>query len=307
MKKKLDGLAAFLVDGFYFFCLNKMTRIAPTIQQAGTQTIQQSIYLAHGNPCGLNAFLSNKLGTTGLTYQDLAFLLQTAMNHPDAIGALSSLQYAFFLYSEESNNDNNLLRFLNGLFIYAKTIWESGFENGNLIQIDGYTPVFTCYDANGVLLFDSSIFPYWNPATEIGPDTFKFTPVVVQDTQSLNNQTREIKFYELLSRPSFYPFILRNIGTQADLVNSSYMVNQMSFGESIMAVNSILTDPANTRVYNAFRFGFSTRTQTPGSGNPAYHVCYLQFLKDNQEITNNTYFNNLAHMFFVRLSIVRSS
>lgn len=35
-------------------------RIGPTTQQGGTQTIQQSIYISHDNPCGITRMLDNK-------------------------------------------------------------------------------------------------------------------------------------------------------------------------------------------------------------------------------------------------------
>lgn len=51
--------------------LNKMDtphfrtlRIAPTTQQGGTQTIQQSIYLTHNNPCGANLLIFQEMGLT---------------------------------------------------------------------------------------------------------------------------------------------------------------------------------------------------------------------------------------------------
>lgn len=39
-------------------------RIAPTTQQGGTQTIQQSIYLTHHNPCGANLLMFIEMGLT---------------------------------------------------------------------------------------------------------------------------------------------------------------------------------------------------------------------------------------------------
>lgn len=281
-----------------------MTRISPTVQQAGTQTIQQSIYLVHKNPCGLNPILSTKMGTTGLTYQTFSDLLTMALNNLDVIAALENVQQNFLLYMENSTSTNDKLRFLNSLFQYGKTIWETGFENGDLIQIEGYTPVLTCYDGNGTTFFDSSIQPYWNPAKEIGPDLFEYTKVVLLTPNPSN--TDKCVFYELLSKPTCYPFIRSDVSNQAQLINSSYLVNQISLAESIMAINSLLTDPANTRVYNAFRFGFATRVDSPGNGNPAYHVCYLQLLKNQPSISSNTFFQNLSDMFFVRLSLIRN-
>lgn len=215
-----------------------MTRIGPTVQQAGTQTIQQSIYLIHGNPCGLNPILSTKLGTTGLTYQTFSDILSLGLNNLEVISALQEVQENFLRYSDNSTSTNDKLRFLNSLFQYGKTIWEIAFENGNKIQVEGYTPVLTCYDANGTIFFDSSIQPYWNPAKEIAPDTFEYTKVVLLTPNPSNSGT--CVFYELLSHPTCYPFIRTDVGNQSQLVNSSYLVNQISLAESIMAINSLL-------------------------------------------------------------------
>lgn len=282
-----------------------MTRIAPTIQQSGTQTIQQSIYLTHGSPCGLNPLLFNKIGSTGLTYQTFADLLSLGMNHPDSIEAFRNMEVAFIAYNLDSTNTNKKLAFLNSQFQYARTVWESGFGSGNVIQLDGYTPILTLYDGNGTIVFDSSIFPYWNPATEISPGVFSYTQVKLLNPNPSNSPT--CSFYELIGKPTCFPFIDANIGNQAALVNSSYLVNQISLGETAMAISSVLTDPANTRVYNLFRFGFSARVNSPGNGNPAYHVCYLQYLKNTLSIgTGSFLLNNLADMLFVRLSLVLS-
>lgn len=282
-----------------------MTRIAPTIQQSGTQTIQQSIYLVHNSPCGLNPFLFNKIGTTGLTSQTFADLLSLGINHPYSIEAFQIMEIAFIEYNADSTNINKKLAFINSQFQYAKTVWESGFDSGNAINLEDYTPIFTLYDGNGTTVFDSSVFPYWNPTTEISPGTFFYTKVQLLNPNPSNSPTCD--FYEMIGKPTCFPFIDSSIGNQAPLVNSSYLVNQISLGETAMAISSVLTDPANTRVYNLFRFGFSARVNSPGNGNPAYHVCYLQYLKNTTEKgVGSLLLKNLADMLFVRLSLVLS-
>lgn len=49
----------------------KTLRICPTTQQGGTQTIQQSIYLTHNNPCGANKLIFQTMGLTQIRYIDL--------------------------------------------------------------------------------------------------------------------------------------------------------------------------------------------------------------------------------------------
>ena len=60
-------------------------RVCPTLQQGGTQTIQQSIYLTHDNPCGLNKLIFQEMGYTQIRYIDLKNYLDAILGSEEII------------------------------------------------------------------------------------------------------------------------------------------------------------------------------------------------------------------------------
>lgn len=326
-------------------------RIAPIPLQGGVQTIQQSIYLTHKNPCGQNELLDNEVGNTGITYRQFADLLSQAINQPVCLEAYRLLQEAVLLVSENPTQQN-VLNYINLFFQYAKTVYEEAIED--VIVFEGYKTVFTCYEANGTTIFDSStkqvenpIYPayfppvYQNPSTNelsltpvtmIVPQPFTFNinwdpmqpyntsqcslprfpglisppypPDPINPFCTLSQVTTP--FYTMLGTPSYWPYIWKRAvapyGDQEYIVDSPFMVNQTSMTESVMAIASLLVDPANTRTYPAIGFGFSARAAIPGNGSVCYNVCLMQFLRTESGGGLNT-FNDLQDIFFVRLSL----
>lgn len=65
--------------------LFKTLRICPSTQQGGTQTIQQSIYLTHNNPCGLNTLIFQKMGLTSIRYVDLKNYLDAMLDTDEMV------------------------------------------------------------------------------------------------------------------------------------------------------------------------------------------------------------------------------
>jgi len=85
------------------------------------------------------------------------------------------------------------------------------------------------------------------------------------------------------------------------------MVNQAAFPETFMAVSSLLTDPANTRVYGFQKYGFAARQQVPNyeksqnQGQIGYYACYINslFTNPNEDYPEST----LIEYVFVRLGL----
>lgn len=323
-------------------------RIAPVPLQGGVQTIQQSIYLTHNNPCGQNAIIDNEVGNTGITYRQFAQLLTDAIHQPECLAALETLKSAILVVTENPTQEN-VLQYIYSFFEYARIIWEEAIENK--IEFEGYKTVFTCYEANGTTIFDSTTkqfnpsYPtyfspvYKDPSTgELSYTTLRLTvPQPFTFNENYNpaiplvnqcpGQTRfpdlpfppyppapinpwcvlskvDVPFYTILGTPAYWPFIWKRgvapYGDQELIADSAFLINQTSMAETIMAISSLLVDPANTRTYPAVGYGFSARSKIPGDGSTTYNVCLMQFLRTSQD---NSLFKNLQDIFFVRLSL----
>lgn len=324
-------------------------RIAPIPLQGGVQTIQQSIYLTHLNPCGQNQFLDNEVGDTGITYKQFAQLLTEAINQPECLEAFEILREAISTVSLNPV-EQNVLEYLDTIFNYARIVWESAIEGR--IEFEGYNTVFTCYEANGTTIFDSTTkqfnptWPtYWSPVyrdqatntlsyttlTMIVPQPFTFN-VNYDPATGFTNPSQcdlprfpglqsppyppnpinpycvlsefKVRFYGILGTPSYWPYIWKRAvdpyGDQEFVADSAFLINQTAMTESVMAIASILVDPANTRTYPAIGFGFSARATMPGNGTQCYNVCFMQFLRKS---SSNSIFESLQDIFFVRLSL----
>lgn len=221
--------------------------IAPVPLQGGVQTIQQSIYLTHGSPCGFNPWLETRVGDTELTYNDMANVLQEGINKTNNIQALKTLQTAVAAINDDPSEDNVLI-YLEAFYNYGLTVWETTFKD---FQIDGYTTAFSCYEANGTTIFDSK--PTSNPelddefyppiyrsggvlryseVTLITPQPFTFNPATYNCTQEPRSPYAtfpiptlppyppgippnpycaltlvNVRFYGILQTPAYWPYI----------------------------------------------------------------------------------------------------
>jgi len=153
--------------------------IVPIPLQGGVQTIQQSIYLTHNNPCGFNPWLATVAGDTGFTFNDMANLLQDGINLNECLDALSRLQQAVAIINSDPSQ-SNVLEYLDAFFTYGFTIWDKAFKD---LKIDGYRTAFSCYEANGTTIFDSEA----NPA--IPPTNNEFLSPVYRDPSGNLNFT----------------------------------------------------------------------------------------------------------------------
>lgn len=279
--------------------------IRATPQMAGTSTTQQAIYLVHKTPCGINPFLSNKIGTTDLSYIDLVNILRAAIGDPDVQTAFDELVAAFLQTQTESTQQNEY-RFYNEYYQYGQTLWAvlSGFS------VDGYLTTFAVYDSDGRMFFDSTR-EGWFPVQNVGgvfiPVVLALVPTAVafpvpgSSTYYLNpTGSNTAELYNLSKTPSYQPYILNAINPQttrpqSEIFYSGFVLNQAQMFESLMAAMSLLIDTSNTRFYNEISTGFSARPVSPGDGNLGYYTCVILNLTNEDKIINQN--------FFVRLGI----
>jgi hypothetical protein len=262
-------------------------RIAPTPQQGGTQTIQQTINLSHDNPCGYNFFLDLIMGDTGLTYRQFYKFLYDAMNSFQARIAFSAYKMALETYNEDTTDENQKILVYN-LYQYALAV----ASYMGMIPVQGYNYVFTVYNADGSTILDTSIASAWPPVLKTG-DIYTYTTLVLQTYRNPTDSVCTVN--NLLNQINIWSWIDQSVGNQAELINSSYLVNQVATPESTLAISSLLTDNANTRNYGLIGYGFSSRSFSPQNPSISHNVCYL-----NQVSTDT-----LLDSFFIRLSLVR--
>lgn len=271
---------------------DKGIRINPAPMQAGVGTIQQAIYQAHNSDCGKNKLIYDPIGITDIRYIDLKDILEQSMNGVNALAALDTLQEVATSYLESASPTNRLL-YLQALQNWAIAI---GDDIPNL-TIPGYEYRLTVYDANGNTIFDNRT-PSLLPTTGTPPQ-YTQTPLVPGNPFSLLSTN----LFGLTTNPGFLAY-LTNPGVQT----SAFVVNQASMPETIMAVSSLLQDPANTRTFGFMYYGFAARQQSPNyektynQGQIGYYACYIFDLKST---TLNTEFMKypIIESIFVRLGL----
>lgn len=266
-------------------------RIAPIPQQGGTQTIQQTINMSHNNPCGFNQFSVLSMGDTGITYGRFLSYLNQLLSIPTVIDAYASYVVALLEY-DGATTEMNKKKAIYMLYAYGIAVKDG---MADLPPITGYDFVCSIYEANGATILDSSISSQWPPVVETVPDVYDYTYLTLQAYK--NPDYAICTVYNLLNQPNTSPWIDQSVGSQADLINSSYLVNQVATPESTMAIASLQTDTANTRNYGFTGFGFSSRPLSPENANASYNACYMNRISIGMRSINS---------IFVRLSLVQS-
>lgn len=289
----------------------KGIRINPMPQQAGVTTIQQAIYQAHNSDCGKNTLIYDPVGvaflpgaTTPLRFIDLKDLLEECMNTELATDALSNLQEVSTTYVQDASPENRLL-YLEALGEWSLAL-NSSIPN---LPIPGYEYRLTVYDSNGNTIFDSrtgpgSLNPLL-PTERVGPGNvlqYTQTPLATPNPFGPGPGLNSVNLYGIANNPGFLAYV-----TDPGVQTSSFIVNQAALPETFMAVSSLLTDPANTRVYGFPKYGFAARQQSPNyeksqnQGQIGYYACYLFSLYTNP---NDAYpKSTLIEYLFVRLGL----
>jgi hypothetical protein len=270
-------------------------------QMGGTSTTQQAIYLVHGNPCGINPFLLNRIGITDYNYIELNAILRTAIN--DANNEIQNIIDAFQI-AQEDPTEQNYLRLYLTFYQLGQAVW----SNLSTFVVEGYTPILTVYDEEGRTFFDSSL-KEWPPVTGDENVLIPVNILLVPTTLSLpgpvgtfylnSTGSETARLYNLSKTPSYLSYIVNAINpqvgrSQAEIFNSGFLLNQAQMFESLMASSSLLTDTANTRFFNEIGSGFSARPVTRGQGNLGYYTCIIKNLSNVSRIVNQNIFIRLG-------------
>lgn len=264
-------------------------RIAPTTQQGGTQTIQQSIYLAHNNPCGANLLMFVMMGLTQIRYIDLKNYLDQILGAEEMRLLFEQVRIVGTEYLANPDNPYFLLRYLNAL-----DNWAHAGANNFPIPPDfypGYRLRFSVYDGSGCLLGDSSV-PNLR-ITYVSGGVINYTLVNLEPNPLGGTLTQ---LYQLCLKYPVLPYLSFNF----ELLHSDYITNQMSTPETNMAVSSLLIDSANTRTFGVPKYGFSARNNQNWFGGIGYHCAHFISIRTIPDENGKT---TLIDSLFARLSI----
>lgn len=289
----------------------KGVRIAPTIQQGGVQTIQQSIYLIHDNPCGINPILMGKLGNTEISVLDFIERMDTILNNPDVIQGFYGILARINAYAGDPSRENHL-RYIKALVQYAQLCALAMLE---LPPIDGYNYHLSVYDVSGAMIWDSYT-PNLLLYQEDGSGNLSYSTVKLAAVNPYApNQSVEI--FQINEKPYLIPYISLTTGTPTErsnaqlLMASQFLTNSYAQAENTVSVASLLIDQANTRVYNKRQFGIGSRQiQAPDitAPNPlltskrgfGFYISYLSRLIQNIQ---NVEKRSLFEFIVIRLGI----
>jgi hypothetical protein len=285
--------------------LTRGLRMNPTVQQGGTTTIQQSIYLSHNNPCGVNQLIFEKIGPMNITYFQLKEYLDAILKNPEVIEKFEQVRITGTEYIFKPIIQTQIR------YLYALMLWgQEATKFLPTIEFPGYTWRLSLFDFNGVMIWDS-----YTPQLEImrviggGNVNFTFLPLVTTfsaNSPSTSTQFRNpflrpgqnsVQLYGICNNVSVLKYLNRNNSRSNATLSSSYIVNQAALPEATMAVASLLNDPANTRTFGIPRYGFSARQNTLNTSLLGYHCAYLTNIYSVKE--NST----LIETVFMRLSL----
>lgn len=278
-------------------------RIAPTTQQGGTQTIQQSIYLTHNNPCGANLLVFQEMGKTQIRYIDLKNYLDAILNSEEMKLLFEQVRQAATEYLADPANFNLYRKYLYMLMQWGK----KGMNNLPVPYnyYPGYVFRVDVYDACGIEIYDS-FYPILeiesiDPAGQYIPQG---TPLV--DSQVKFSNPEKSPLYKLVCIPSDIPFIkVRTDSGGIEIVGfstllSNFIYNQSGLPENIMAIASLLVDSANTRSFGIPKYGFSARENLSPFGGISYNCCNFIDVRTTPDENGQT---TLVASVFFRLSL----
>ena len=273
-------------------------RICPTTQQGGTQTIQQSIYLTHDNPCGANKLIFQEMGYTKIRYIDLKNYLDETLKSEEMQNLFQELRIRATQYLNHPNDNTLYLEYLWALQNWA----QAGFQNIPIPpdSFPGYYMKFSVYDASGAAIVDSD-FPFITIVTKTGAILSKTTVKLYFPNPFTPQQTAEV--YKICNNYCVTPWISESL--QDSQINfyirySDFFANQMALPESIMSTASLLIDTANTRTFGIPTYGFSDRVDILFNGGIGYNCCQYINLYTTPDSDGNT---TLIESLFARLTL----
>jgi hypothetical protein len=249
------------------FVNTKGLKLGPTVQQGGTQTIQQAIYSVHNNPCGLNTLIFEEMGKTKIRYIDLK-------NYLD-----------FILRTEESTNQWNNVREYATIYMDAHSLdaekayqyelikWAQVCMSNLPVPVNnypGYRFYFSVYDQSGAMIWDSK-WPYLQPVFEYNGELFLTRlGLILPNPTPFESQ----QLYQLCNNTALLAWVDMYDDFNRMAAFSSFSSNQMLLPESIMAIASLLVDSANTRTFGIPHYGFSARVSDDSVGSYGYYCSH---------------------------------
>lgn len=234
----------------------KTLRICPTTQQGGTQTIQQSIYLTHNNPCGVNLLIFQEMGLTQIRYIDMKNHLDEIVGSEEMRSLFEDIRIAATTYISKPDDTQYYRRYLFTIMEWAKKAMS------NLSVPENYYPGYRfrvdVYDGCGTSYYDS-FYPILEIIKYVSSSGLYDLAAVPLLPSIARSAVAEGPLYKLTSVPRNIPFInsLNIVGFSALLSNFLYC--QTNNVETEMAVASLLIDSANTRTFGIPKYGFSAR------------------------------------------------
>lgn len=274
----------------------KTLRIAPTTQQGGTQTIQQSIYLTHNNPCGANLLVYQEMGLTKIRYIDLKNYLDAILASEEMIDLFEEIRIAGTEYIAKPDDNQLFWRYLYTIMQWCKR------AIANLPVPVNYYPGYTfrvdVYDGSGTSYYDSfypilEIIDYYN-------DSYGLAKVNITPAQAKDFRTPFVNIYKVTSGVRSIPFIDALTTKGYSIILSNFMFNQSSAIETEMAVASLLIDSANTRTFGIPKYGFSARQNISQFSGIVYNCAHFIDIRTMPDEDGNT---TLIESIFFRLSL----
>jgi hypothetical protein len=273
-------------------------RICPTTQQGGTQTIQQSIYLTHNNPCGANLLVFQEMGLTQIRYIDLKNYLDAIVGSEEMRLLFEDIRVAATEYISKPDDNQLFYKYLYTIMQWAK----KGISNlpVPINYYDGYRFRVDVYDASGTSYYDS-----YYPILEIiiytsNTDQYQLSLIPLTPAQPKSNRNPFGPLYKLTSVPRNIPFINDLTAVGFSTLLSNFLYNQSTSTETQMAVASLLIDSANTRTFGIPKYGFSARQNVSPFGGIVYNCVNFIDIRTIPDADGNT---TLVESIFFRLSL----
>jgi len=274
----------------------KTLRICPTTQQGGTQTIQQSIYLTHNNPCGANLLVFQEMGLTKIRYIDLKNYIEDILSSEEMIELFEEIRIAATEYISKPDDNQLYYRYLYTIMQWCKRAMANlpvpeDYYSGYRFRVD-------VYDGSGTSYYDSfypilEIIEYYNDLYELGK--VDITPAQVKEFRS-----PLVNIYKVTSGIRSIPFIDALTTKGFSILLSNFIFNQSSAVETEMAVASLLIDSANTRTFGIPKYGFSARQNISQFGGIVYNCAHFIDILTTPDENGHT---TLVESIFFRLSL----
>lgn len=186
-------------------------------------------------------------------------------------------------------------------YLYSMSQWAEAGINNLSVPIDyyqGYQFSFSVFDGSGCLIYGSD-----SPTLKIVSESngiYTLTTTTLKQTYDVNNY----EFVPSVSSTNLYKicndYVLLPFANQAEVVDSDFIINQLSLPETMMAVSSLLVDSANTRTFGVPKYGFSNRSNQLQVAGVAYYCAHVVDIYSVPDANGDT---TLIETIFVRIAL----